>query len=266
MSSDTYQIYGVKYAHHPNRPARENFIGGDEHDGPMPLDFFVWAVVGEERTFILDTGFDEEMGKRRRRDFIRSPAEGLKMVGVEPDKIADVVISHMHYDHCGNHAMFPRATYHIQDKEMAYCTGRCMCHPAMRLPFEPVDVKAMVDRLYEGRVRFHDGVDELAPGVTVHHVGGHTMGLQALRVKTRRGWVVLASDAAHLYANMEEGRPFPLVYNVAEMLEGHKMLQRLGTTPRHVIPGHDPLIMKRYPAPKPALEGIVVRLDVDPVA
>ena len=87
-----------------------------------------------------------------------------------------------------------------------------------------------------------------------------------MRVKTQRGWVVLASDAAHLYANMEEGRPFPLVYNVGEMLEGHKMLQRLGTTPAHVIPGHDPLIMKRYPAPKPALEGIVVRLDADPVA
>jgi glyoxylase-like metal-dependent hydrolase (beta-lactamase superfamily II) len=230
MSSDTYQIYGVKYAHHPNRPARENFIGGDEHDGPMPLDFFVWAVVGEERTFIVDTGFDEQMGKKRKRDFIRSPAEGLKMIGVEVDKVADVVISHMHYDHAGNHTMFPRATYHIQDKEMAYCTGRCMCHPAMRLPFEPVDVKAMVDRLYEGRVRFHDGAGELAPGVTVHHVGGHTMG------------------------------------HVGEMLEGHKMLQRLGSTPQHVIPGHDPLIMKRYPAPKPALEGIVVRLDVDPVA
>ena len=113
-------------------------------------------------------------------------------------------------------------------------------------------------------MQFHDGVDELAPGLTVHHVGGHTMGLQVARVWTRRGWVVLASDASHFYANMEQGRPFPIVYNVADMLDGHKQLYRLASSPDHVIPGHDPLVLKRYPAPRPGLEGIVARLDADP--
>jgi glyoxylase-like metal-dependent hydrolase (beta-lactamase superfamily II) len=123
----------------------------------------------------------------------------------------------------------------------------------------------MVRRAYGGRVAFHDGDDELAPGISVHFVGGHTMGLQMVRVWTKRGWVVLASDASHLYANMEQERPFPIVYNVADMLAGYKRAYALAASRRHVIPGHDPLVLKRYPAPSRALEGIVARLDVDPV-
>ncbi len=149
---------------------------------------------------------------------------------------------------------------------MAYCTGRCMCHPSMRFPFEVEDVTKMVRRVHEGKVQFHDGDSELAPGITLHHVGGHTMGLQFVRVKTQRGWVVLASDASHLYANMEQGRPFPIVYNVADMLEGHRKCYALASSRAHVIPGHDPQVLKRYPAAAPGLEGAVVRLDVDPIA
>jgi glyoxylase-like metal-dependent hydrolase (beta-lactamase superfamily II) len=102
------------------------------------------------------------------------------------------------------------------------------------------------------------------PGLTLHRVAGHSAGLQIARVWTRRGWVVVASDAAHLYANFEQRRPFPVVYNVAEMLEGFDLLYRLADSPNHIVPGHDPLVMKFYPAVKPELEGIAVRLDVPP--
>ena len=122
----------------------------------------------------------------------------------------------------------------------------------------------MVERLFQDRVRFHDGVGEIAPGITVHHVGGHTNGLQVMRVKTERGWVVLASDASHFYANFEQMRAYATVYNVGDMLEGFSTVKRLATSPRHVIPGHDPLVLQRYPAPKPELEGTAVRLDVEP--
>jgi glyoxylase-like metal-dependent hydrolase (beta-lactamase superfamily II) len=260
----TYEIYAVKYGHHERRAA-ENFIGGDPHDGPMPLDYFVWAVVGNGRTFVVDTGFDRKVAEKRQRNVLRTPAEGLKTIGIDADKVEDVVITHMHYDHAGSHELFPAARYHIQEKEMAYCTGKCMCHGALRHPFEAEDVSAMIRRLFDGRVRFHDGTEELAPGLTVHHVGGHTMGLQILRVRTRRGWVVLASDATHFYANLEQGRPFPIVYNVADMLDGHQTIKRLADSPHHIIPGHDPLVLQRYPAPKPGLEGIVARLDADPM-
>jgi len=261
----SYEVYAIRYARHDRR-ASENFLGGDPHDGPMPIDYFVWAVVGGGKTFIIDTGFGSEQAEKRKRELIRSPADGLRSLGIDPARVEDVIITHMHYDHAGNLDLFPNATFHIQDREMAYCTGRCMCHAELRGAFEPGDVGGMVRRIFAGRVRFHDGAAELAPGLSVHYIGGHTMGLQSLRVMTRRGWVVLASDAAHLYAHLEQGRAFPIVYNVADMLEGHRTLKRLASSPRHIIPGHDPLVMKRYPAPNPALDGVVVRLDVEPTA
>jgi glyoxylase-like metal-dependent hydrolase (beta-lactamase superfamily II) len=141
-----------------------------------------------------------------------------------------------------------------------------MCHAPIRHSYDIEDVVKMVRRLYDGRVAFHDGDQELAPGISVHFVGGHTMGLQMVRVWTKRGWVVLASDAAHLYANIEQVRPYPIVHNVADMLAGYQRAYALASSPRHVIPGHDPLVLNRYPAPRPELAGIVARLDVDPVA
>ncbi len=260
-----YEIYAIKYAH-LFRHSPANFIGGDEHDVPMPLDYFVWAIKGRDRTLILDTGFSKEMGDKRKRQHLRSPAVGLKAIGVEPDQVRDVIISHMHYDHCGNYDLFPNATFHLQDKEMAYCTGRCMCHANLRHAYDADDVTAMVRRIYEGRAMFHDGTSEIAPGITVHHVGGHTSGLQIARVMTRRGWMVLASDASHFYANFQQQRPFPVVANVPEMLEGYRTMNALASSPDAIIPGHDPLVMKQYPAAAPGLEDIVVRLDADPKA
>jgi glyoxylase-like metal-dependent hydrolase (beta-lactamase superfamily II) len=263
VAEPTYEIYAVRYAHHARR-ASENFIGGDPHDGPMPLDYFVWVIKNNNRVWALDTGFDAAMAKKRQRDFLGDPAENLRKIGIDAGKVEDVILSHMHYDHCGNHALFPNARYHLQDREMAYTTGRCMCFSALRMPFELADVQEMVRRVWDEKVRFHDGDGEVAPGITVHLVGGHTMGLQITRVRTKRGWVVLASDASHFYANMEQGRPFPIVYNVADMLAGHQKCYALASSRNHVIPGHDPLVMKHYPAAAPGLEGKIVRLDVEP--
>ena len=90
------------------------------------------------------------------------------------------------------------------------------------------------------------------------------MGLQATRVMTKRGWVVLASDASHFYANMEQKRPFPIVYDTGEVLSGYETVKHLAASPAHVIPGHDPLVLERYDAPKAGLQGIVARLDIAP--
>ena len=260
--TETYELYAIRYGHH-DRTATHNFILGDPHDGPMPLDYFVWAIVGAERTFIFDTGFDEPTSLRRKRTLTRPVGDGLRMIGIDPDSVEDVILSHMHFDHCGNHALFPKARYHVQDSEMAYCTGRCMCHGYLRLPYELDDVTDMVGKVFAGRVTFHDGVSEIAPNLTVHRVGGHSRGLQVLRVLTRRGWVVLGSDAAHFYANFEERRPFPVLESVTDMLEGFDTMARLASSADHIVPGHDPLVLDVYP---PALDGVadIVRLDAAP--
>jgi glyoxylase-like metal-dependent hydrolase (beta-lactamase superfamily II) len=255
-----YEVYAIKYAHHA-RLRSENFIGGDPHDGPMPLDYFVWLVRGGGREVVVDTGFSHAMARKRGRDHLRCPTEGLSLLGTDSKTVKDAVITHLHYDHVGNFDLFPAATLHVQDLEMRYATGRYMCHDCFRGAYEAEDVVGMVRRVYEGRVRFHDGDGELAPGISLHLIGGHTMGLQVVRVHTRSGPLVLASDASHFYANMDESRPFPIVWSVADMVAGYERLRSLAGAPGRIIPGHDPLVLQRYPAPSKPLEGIVARLD-----
>src|SRR5437762_13956675 len=100
----------------------------------------------------------------------------------------------------------------------------------------------MVRRVYAGRVQFHDGDAELFPGISLHLIGGHTMGLQVVRVSTRRGWVVLASDASHFYANMEQQRTFPIVWYLADMVAGYDRLRCLAVSSGQFYHGYDTLV------------------------
>jgi glyoxylase-like metal-dependent hydrolase (beta-lactamase superfamily II) len=259
-SPPEYEVYALKYAHH-ERKSGDNFLGGDPHDAPMPLDYFVWLIRGGGRDIVVDTGFSPAMAAKRKRSHLRCPSEALRLLGVACESVEDVIITHLHYDHAGNLGLFPNATLHIQDREMHYSTGRYMCHECFSGAYEVEDVVAMVRRVYAGRVRFHDGDAEIAPGVSVHLIGGHTMGIQSVRVMTKQGWLVLASDASHFYANMEQTRPYPIIWSVADMVDGYARLQALAGSPGQIIPGHDPLVLERYPAPSPALKGIVARLD-----
>ena len=262
----TYEVFALRYGTHQNRLARANFIAIDAHDAPMPLDYFVWAIrdAGSGQTIVVDTGMGAEAVKNRPGREILSPVEQmLSRVGVDAAAVRDVVLTHMHFDHAGRIELFPAATFHIQDAEMAYCTGRCMCHDVLRHPFAVEDVVTAVRHVHAGRMRFHDGTAEIAPGITVHLVGGHTGGLQVVRVPTARGWVVLASDATHYWANIRTRNPFPLVVDVARMLEGYSILEALADGPDHIIPGHDPLVLTRFPHPPGEPE--VVRLDLPPI-
>lgn len=233
----------------------------DIHDGPKPIDYFVWLLRSENRTILVDTGFTKATAEARGRTFLRCPTEGLALLDVDAATVEDVILTHMHYDHVGKLDLFPNARLHIQDKEIAFATGRNMRHRPSRNSMNIEDVVGLVREVYADRVDFHDGNFEMAPGLTVHLVGGHTAGLQFIWVFTKRGWVVVASDACHLDANMEKVNSFPVIYHLDEMLEGYETLKRLADSPDHIVPGHDPLVMERYPAPSPALEGIVIWLD-----
>jgi glyoxylase-like metal-dependent hydrolase (beta-lactamase superfamily II) len=262
--SAEYEIYAIKYAHHV-RPKAANFVDTDPHDvGDMPLDYFVWVLRHPDRTVIVDTGFDVGMAARRARQITRPVEEGLQALDIRHNTVRDVIITHLHHDHAGNGALFPEARYHLQDDEMAFATGRCMCHQGLRAAYEADDVTRMVQRVFTGRVKFHDGADEIAPGITVHKVGGHTRGLQIVRVGTSRGWVVLASDASHFYAHMDSGRVFPILHNMADVIAGYDTARKLASSPAHVVPGHDPLVLGRYPAASSATSGWIVRVDREP--
>jgi glyoxylase-like metal-dependent hydrolase (beta-lactamase superfamily II) len=265
MTTDCYEIRAIRYARHMRRSA-ENFIGGDIHDSEMPLNYYVWVISNQSRSIVVDTGFHEAMAAKRGRQIVKPVAQGLAALGLEPERVDDVIITHMHYDHAGNIPLFANARFHLQDKEMEFATGRCMCHDLLSHGYEADDVVNLVRCVFDRRVHYHDGSAEIAPGVEVHHIGGHTKGLQVVRVRTSRGWVVLASDASHFYVHMEQDRAFPVLYNLGDMLAGYAVLRRLATSPQHIIPGHDPLVMNRYPAAGNGMEEWIVRLDVAPKA
>lgn len=260
-----YEVYAIKYGDH-QRSRQENFLYDDPHDGSGPLDYYVWVIAGGGRTFVVDLGFEHEEAKRRERNLIRLPSEAIRLVGVDPATVEEVIITHMHYDHSGDMKPFPKARFYVQDREMAFATGRHMAEEAQRLAYNVDYVCDFVRAVYDERVHFIDGAHELAPGVSVHHIGGHTDGVQAVRVWTRKGWLVLASDATHLYENMGKPNPFPIIFSLDDMLAGYTKLQKLAEgNLHHVIPGHDPLVMQMFPPVSKELTGVACRLDADPI-
>jgi glyoxylase-like metal-dependent hydrolase (beta-lactamase superfamily II) len=254
-----FEVYALKYATR-DAQSSEHFYGHDIHDYPMPMDYFVWAVVSDEYRIVVDAGFTAEVAARRGREHLRCPAESLQQLGIHCARVSCVILTHLHYDHVGNLEKFPAATFVVQDEEMAFWTGRYAGREHFRNIVEVQDIVHLVRENFNGRVRFVDGSKEVVPGITVHRVGGHAAGLQVVRVHTAKGNVVLASDASHFYANIEEDRPFSVITDLRQMYEAFDVVRALADSPEHIVPGHDPQVMKRYPPASPELEGIAVRI------
>lgn len=245
-----YEVLALRFGTHAGRPARDNFLLDEGQFTPgseMPNDYYLWVVRDDRHFLLVDTGFPEDMARRRKRTLFRDPVEALGDLGVAAENVSDVVVTHLHYDHAGNLDRFPHARIHLQEEELRFCTGPSMRHHVVRRPFESVNVKTAVQALFEDQLLLHRGEAEIIPGVTVHPVPGHTPGSQVVRVPTARGWVVLASDAAHLWANIRLRSPFPILEGLTPMLEGYDTIEALADGDDHVIPGHDPQVALRFP-------------------
>ena len=243
MPNAPYRIYAVRYAHRACTTSEAFY--GDYHRAPMTMDYFVWALTNGTETVVVDLGFTEDVGTRRGRQFLRCPGKGLAEIGVEAASVKHVILSHFHYDHVGNYALFPNATFYVQDAEMAFYTGRNVSLGAFRRSVEVEDICALIRLNYEGRLVFVDGVREVVPGVSVHKVGGHTAGMQIVSVAHARGQAVVASDASHYYRNFEERIPFNTLHDLPGMYRAFDTIGDLASSPELVIPGHDPLVLER---------------------
>jgi glyoxylase-like metal-dependent hydrolase (beta-lactamase superfamily II) len=226
----------------------------------MPIDYFVWAAVSPEHTVIVDSGFTAEVAAKRGRNHLRCPTEGLRELGIDCARVPCVILTHLHYDHVGNLEKFPAAAFVLQEEEMAFWTGRYASREHFQSTVEVEDVIDLVRKNFEGRLHFVNGNEEILPGIEVHKAGGHSAGLQVVTVKTDRGYVVLASDATHFYANIEQDRPFSIVADLARMYGAFDLVRSLAGSQAHIIPGHDPLVMQRFPPAKKGLEGVAVRI------
>ncbi|HEY1413210.1 MAG TPA: N-acyl homoserine lactonase family protein, partial [Rhodopila sp.] len=172
-----YELFALRYA---TRKAQrhEHFIGGDPHDGPMPMDYFVWLARNKDRAVVIDIGFTAESGGKRGRTLERDPIDSLALLGVDPATVEDVILTHMHYDHVGNFHKFPKARFHLQEPEIHYAVGRYMRHRQLARSFEPDDVCGIVRLNFDGRVTYHNGPADVAPGISIVPTGGHSVGLQ----------------------------------------------------------------------------------------
>ena len=256
-----WEVFAVKYADRNSRTRADSFIFDDNHDAPHPMDYFIWVLRRGSEIILVDTGYDQQEANARGRPIRLDPRAALAPFGIAPEDADHVIVTHLHYDHAGGLHLFPNATLHMQAAEMAFATGPCMCHDTLRMPFTAGHICEAIHRLYSGKVIFYGGDGQVADGVTVHAIGGHSRGLQAVRVRTDSGWLVLASDAAHFYENAFAHKPFPIVVDLQNMLDGFDRLAQLSTRRDLIIPGHDPLVTQLFPK---TLDDHIWRLDKGP--
>lgn len=261
MATMMHEVYAVKYAE--NRAGkRGHFYHGrasEPHDEAMPMDYFVWLIRSANHDIVLDAGFTAEVATRRNRVHFRSPSDALSLLGVDCATVPYLILSHLHYDHVGDIDAFPSAQIIVQESEMAFWNGPYVSRPEYQKAIEIEDHHRLVQLNYEGRIRQVDGDKQIVDGVDVVLVGGHTAGLQLTRVRTASGTVVLASDAAHLYGNIENDAVFAVFSDLPGSYRAYDIANELATEPRLVIPGHDPEVLNRFD-PVPGLEGIAVRI------
>ena len=98
---NNYEIFAIKYGGKTDRTRRESFLMDDAHDLPHPIDYFIWVIRNQDRTILVDTGFDRAEAAKRGRTVTREPVEALSLIGVDANELEDVVITHLHYDHAG---------------------------------------------------------------------------------------------------------------------------------------------------------------------
>ena len=240
-----YKIYILRYAWRTANSAE--IVMQDIHRQALEMSYYMWVITNGEHIAVVDIGFTEEMSKRRGREWICHPAQRFEQIGIDPNKVEHVIVSHMHWDHCGNYAMFPNATFYLQEKEMAFWTGKYLKYKAFNYAVEIEDIIALVKLNHDGRIAFTDGTQQILPGITVHRVGGHTAGIQITQVECGSGTAVVASDATHTYRNVRERMPTYIIHDIPQYLDGFELMSRLVKQESYILPGHDSEVMKLHP-------------------
>jgi glyoxylase-like metal-dependent hydrolase (beta-lactamase superfamily II) len=257
-------VLAVRYA---TRPAtkREWFLRYEsygEPDAPQSLDYFFWVVGSGADVLVVDTGFDVAVGARRGRSCLCPPVEALARLGIDPGAVTRLLITHLHYDHVGNVDAFPNAELLVPERDLRFWTGPLAGRGQFAQHVEAAEIERLAAAGRAGRVRLIGGRTEVADGVTAVDVGGHSPGQQIVLVETGGAVpVVLASDAVHLYEELERDRPFAVVHDLAAMYEAYDVLRGMaGEQGAVIVPGHDPDVMARFPRLDGSAGDVAVRI------
>jgi glyoxylase-like metal-dependent hydrolase (beta-lactamase superfamily II) len=252
-SAGAYEVYAVRYGILPDFRVSGLVAGADATRRlDIPVAFWVVKAPGR-RVFLVDCGFyrDNLIQQWKVRDYIRPPA-AIAALGLQPEDVTDIVITHMHWDHAGTLDLFPKATVWIQRDEFTYYTGDAWQPGGSHGGIEPADVQALVRANTEGRLKLLQKDQEILPGLEAHQGGCHTHASQYLSVKIEAGTAVLASDNVYLYENLEKQAPIAGADRACNM-DAQKRILQLASDPRLVVPGHDPAVFTRFRAVAPGV-------------
>jgi glyoxylase-like metal-dependent hydrolase (beta-lactamase superfamily II) len=247
----TYEIYAISYGVIPDFPV-SSLVAGADKSRKLDIQMMVWLLKGPGgRNILVDAGFyrDKFFQQWKVKDFVK-PSEAIAKVGLKPEDITDLIITHMHWDHADGMDLFPKARVWVQQEEFSYYTGEAWQARNTHGGIESEDVLALVKLNTEGRVRFIKGDDqEPISGVRCFTGGRHTYASQYVGVNTRGGTAVVASDNLYLYENLEKGAPIAQTLDAASNLRAQERMKQLASHPRLIVPGHDPAVFVKFPQP-----------------
>ena len=256
------ELYAVRYGTASTSRSRFffDFASAGEPDAEMVTDYFFYVVRSAGETILVDCGFDAEVARRRGRTPLVDPLVGLGDLGIDADDVSRIVITHFHYDHVGNLGLFPEASLVAQASEAGFWASDVAKRPRFAGVTEPDELAALAAAARSSRLELITGSAEVAPGVLMELVGGHTPGQSILRVATASGEVILASDALHCYEEMVLDRPFAVFTDLAGSYQAFDRLRELESFGATIIAGHDPLVTDRYRESGSVGEPVILRL------
>jgi glyoxylase-like metal-dependent hydrolase (beta-lactamase superfamily II) len=252
-----YEIYAIRYATLPDF-AVEDLVAGAEPGRKLDIAMMIWLVQGNGRNILVDSGFYHERFFKdwQVKDFTK-PSDALKRVGLKPEDITDVIITHMHWDHADGMDLFPNARIWIQKDELEYYAGEAWQSKDTHGGIDEEDVLTLVKLNTQGRVGLVNGdAQEVIPGVTCYTGGKHTYQSQYVGVQTGVGTVVLASDNMYLYENLERHAAIATTVDAASNLRAQDRMKQIAARPGFIVPGHDPAVFAKFPNPAPGVAKI----------
>ena len=250
QSKANYEIYAIRYATLPDF-AVTDLVAGADPSRKLDLAMMIWLAKGNGRNILVDSGFYHEhfFKEWQVKDFTK-PSEAIRRVGLKPEDITDVVITHMHWDHADGMDLFPNARIWIQKDELEYYAGEAWQSKDTHGGIDEEDVLTLVKLNTQGRVGLVNGdAQEIIPGVICYTGGKHTHESQYVGVQTNAGTVVLASDNMYLYENLERHVPIAATVDAASNLRAQDRMKEIAARPGFIVPGHDPAVFAKFPGP-----------------